>query len=126
MNELEFIMGPVSSPYGALRASLGYPKPWSIKFIEVGNEDNLGGGGDSYASYRFEAFYTAIKAVYPDVVVIASTVAYNFGTDAAGDYHQYTRPDYFVGQFNYFDHFPTGHKTLVGKLFHPILSTMRI
>ena len=126
MNELEFIMGSVSSPYGALRASLGYPKPWSIKFIEVGNEDNLGGGGDSYASYRFEAFYTAIKAVYPDMVVMASTVAYDFGTDAAGDYHQYTRPDYFVGQFNYFDQFRTGHKTLVGKLFDPILSTMRI
>ena len=126
MNELEFIMGSVSSPYGALRASLGYPKPWSIKFIEVGNEDNLGGGGDSYASYRFEAFYTAIKAVYPDMVVMASTVAYDFGADAAGDYHQYTRPDYFVGQFNYFDQFRTGHKTLVGKLFDPILSTMRI
>ncbi|OCL10938.1 glycoside hydrolase family 51 protein [Glonium stellatum] len=115
MNELEFIMGPVSSQYGALRASLGYTKPWSIKYIEVGNEDNLGGGGTSYSSYRFEAFYTAIKAVYPDILVMASTVAYNFGTDAAGDYHQYTRPDYFVGQFNYFDHFRTGHKTLIGE-----------
>lgn len=36
MNELEFIMGDVSTPYGALRAKLGFPEPWVIKYVEVG------------------------------------------------------------------------------------------
>ncbi len=35
MNELEFIMGDVSTPYGKLRASLGYPQPWTINYVEV-------------------------------------------------------------------------------------------
>jgi alpha-N-arabinofuranosidase len=37
LNELEFIMGDVSTEYGALRASLGYPKPWKINYVEVGS-----------------------------------------------------------------------------------------
>ena len=35
MNELEFIMGDVSTTYGTLRASLGYPEPWTIYYVEV-------------------------------------------------------------------------------------------
>lgn len=35
MNELEFIMGSTSTKYGALRASLGYPNPWKINYVEV-------------------------------------------------------------------------------------------
>lgn len=44
MNELEYIMGAVSTKYGALRASHGYPDPWKVNYIEIGNEDNLTGG----------------------------------------------------------------------------------
>jgi len=64
-------------------------------------------------------FYDAITAVYPNMTVIGSTVAINpFPGDASGDYHQYTRPDYFVSQFNFFDNSNTTtrqHKTLVGE-----------
>lgn len=35
MDELEFIMGDKSTPYGGLRASLGYPNPWKINYVEV-------------------------------------------------------------------------------------------
>jgi alpha-N-arabinofuranosidase len=35
LNELEFIMGGVKTKYGALRASLGYPRPWKINYVEV-------------------------------------------------------------------------------------------
>jgi alpha-N-arabinofuranosidase len=35
LDELEFIMGDVSTHYGALRAKLGYPEPWVVKYIEV-------------------------------------------------------------------------------------------
>jgi alpha-L-arabinofuranosidase len=48
--------------------------------------------------------------------IIASTVAVNpqIG-NAGGDYHQYTRPDYFVSQSHYFDDFSLVHKTLIGE-----------
>jgi len=35
LDELEFITGATSTPYGALRASLGYPNPWKINYVEV-------------------------------------------------------------------------------------------
>ncbi|KAF2103488.1 putative vacuolar segregation protein [Rhizodiscina lignyota] len=117
LHELEFLMGSVDSEYGSLRAKLGYPKPWNIKYVEVGNEDNLGQGGSSYQSYRFDDFYYAIHAKYPDILVIPSTVAYESTLPGAstGDYHQYTRPDYFVSQFNFFDHYPQNRTALIGE-----------
>lgn len=57
MNELEFLMGDASTTYGAQRIALGYTDPFNIKFVEVGNEDNLNGGASSYVSYRFKMFY---------------------------------------------------------------------
>ena len=117
LNELEFIMGDTSTTYGALRASLGYPEPWTIRYVEVGNEDNLGNGGSSYEAYRFQAFKDAINEKYPDILVMASTAAYHFANteDAGQDYHDYSRPDYFVGQFNWFDNYTEGFRTMIGK-----------
>src|ERR1700743_2124063 len=69
LNELEFLMGDTDTEYGALRAKLGYPEPWTINYVEVGNEDNLNGGGSSYAAYRFNDFYNAIKNKYPHMMV---------------------------------------------------------
>ncbi len=40
LNELEYIMGDTSTTYGALRASHGYPEPWTVNYVEIGNEDN--------------------------------------------------------------------------------------
>jgi alpha-N-arabinofuranosidase len=73
LNELEFILGDASTPFGSLRASLGYPEPWKLNYIEIGNEDQLQGGAGSYASYRFSMFYNAIHALYPNITVISST-----------------------------------------------------
>jgi alpha-N-arabinofuranosidase len=116
LNELEFILGDTSTSYGALRASLGYPKPWNLKYVEIGNEDQLEGGAGSYASYRFSMFYNAISAKYPYLIIISSTGDLTaLGPGSATDYHIYTRPDYFVSQFGYFDNANRSHKILVGE-----------
>jgi alpha-L-arabinofuranosidase len=119
LNELEFLTGSTRTKYGALRAKLGYPKPWTINYVEIGNEDNLWGGQDSYATYRFNDFYNAIKKEYPHMFIIASTVA-NQSTlpgHAGGDYHQYTRPDDFVSEIGFFDHYPRNHLSLIGTYY---------
>ncbi|KAL2145930.1 hypothetical protein VTI28DRAFT_5804 [Corynascus sepedonium] len=114
LNELEFLTGDVLTPYGALRAKLGYPKPWKIKYVEVGNEDNLWGGLDSYKSYRLKTFYDAIKAKYPDIFIFSSTdeVVYK---ESGRDYHKYTRPDYSVSQFHLFDNWTAEHPVIIGE-----------
>lgn len=117
MNELEFLMGDSSTTWGAQRIALGYPDPFNIKFVEVGNEDGLSSTGiDTYSSYRFNAFYDAITAKYPDILVFSSTTDYIYG-DSGQDYHEYTLPNYFVKQFGFFDNFAnsSGHPIMVGE-----------
>jgi alpha-N-arabinofuranosidase len=74
LDELEFLMGNSSTPWGAKRAALGYPEPWPIRFVEIGNEDSLNNGTETYRQFRFAAFYEAIKAKYPDMTVIVSNI----------------------------------------------------
>ncbi|TVY83677.1 Alpha-L-arabinofuranosidase A [Lachnellula suecica] len=122
LDELEFILGPSSSTFGALRTSLGYREPWDLKYVEIGNEDNLyDNGASTYASYRFSMFYDAISAVYPELNIVSSAGDYSAvggsGTNnpSSTDFHIYTRPDYFVTQFGKFDNASREHKTLVGE-----------
>ncbi|PQE04744.1 Glycoside hydrolase superfamily protein [Rutstroemia sp. NJR-2017a BBW] len=107
MDELEFLLGATTTKYGALRASYGHSAPYSIPFIEVGNEDNTNGGCATYAS-RFTAFYNAIHAKYPSITVIASTSQASclpklLPAGVWTDTHHYTSPDGFVSLFNEWD-----------------------
>lgn len=118
LNELEFLLGDISTKYGALRASLGYPEPWKIKYVEVGNEDNLAGGKPSYNAYRWSMFYNAIHAAYPDILVISSVQdlsSVGAPHTSATDFHQYLRPDDFAAQFNLFDHNNRNYPILLGE-----------
>ena len=121
MNELEFLMGNTSTHYGALRASLGYPKPWDIKYVEVGNEDWLAGrpsGWESYKQYRFKAFLDAINSRYPAIKVLSSGSVfdnYTIPAPAGGDYHNYQTPDGFVKGFGFFDQLRKDQQTLIGR-----------
>lgn len=116
LDELEFLTGSVETKYGALRASVGHPEPWVIRYVEVGNEDNLNNGLASYSSYRFKAFYDAIKAKYPDITVLASTIDLTLPGDAGGDYHLYDIPDNFITRFGFFDNMSEDHPILLGEI----------
>jgi alpha-N-arabinofuranosidase len=124
LNELEFVTGDASTPYGAVRASLGYPEPWTVKYVEIGNEDWLAGGDpgfQSYKDYRFPLMKDAISAKYPDIQIIASPSVYDNMTipaPAAGDYHPYREPDEFYNVSNSEAH------TLIWDItnLHPLLT----
>ncbi|KAI5921052.1 alpha-L-arabinofuranosidase [Camillea tinctor] len=120
LNEIEFIRGPVDSRWGSLRAELGHPEPWTLKYVEIGNEDWLAGapeGWDTFKNYRFPMFLEAINTAYPDIQVISSGSVYD-GYDipapGGGDYHLYAEPDTFVSEFSKFDNVATPH--LIGEM----------
>lgn len=121
LDELEFLLGPITSTFGAYRASLGYPEPFHLKYVEIGNEDNLyTNGASTYAAYRFPMFYDAISAAYPDLTIISSTGDYSAvggsGANATWtDFHTYSRPDLLTSWFNHFDHASREYKTLIGE-----------
>lgn len=70
LEEIEYVTGDVSTPWGARRAKDGHPKPFKLRYVEVGNEDFF----DKSGSYdgRFAQFYDAIKAKYAGLKVISS------------------------------------------------------
>lgn len=123
LDEIEYVMGPATSKWGSLRAKAGHPAPFTLTYVEVGNEDWF----DKSGSYdqRFAQFNTAIKARYPQLKVI-STVGFEqpeglrvhsvkpdvldehyyrtvdvFLKMARGQYEKYDRrgPEIFVGEW---------------------------
>lgn len=126
LDELEFLMGDASTQYGAMRIQLGYPEPFQINYVEIGNEDNLSNGLATYQAYRLQDFYNAIRAKYPNMTIMASTSPADLNGNgnhqplpgnAVQDFHEYDRPDDFVSQFHLFDsdNWTTEHKTLIGE-----------
>lgn len=58
----------------------------------------------------------AISAAYPDILIFTSLADLTYTYEASGqDYHEYTLPNYFVGQFGFFDNMPAGHPIQVGE-----------
>ncbi|KAE8363236.1 glycoside hydrolase superfamily [Aspergillus caelatus] len=105
MNELEFLLGDKSTTHGARRAALGFSSPFTINWIEIGNEDYLNGGTDSYNSYRFQAFYNAIHAAYPSINLISTINPSPVTTKGSSvDLHIYGNENYFASLFGTFDH----------------------
>ncbi|KAH8703439.1 glycoside hydrolase family 51 protein [Talaromyces proteolyticus] len=119
LNELEFLLGPENSTYGSLRASLGYPDPFTIKYVEIGNEDFFD-SSNSYINYRFSMFSDAIKAAYPDMIIISSIWSGYF-TDpvlpngTVQDLHDYFSASDMVSKFNGYDNADRNYPVLVGE-----------
>jgi alpha-N-arabinofuranosidase len=75
LEEIEYLTGDAkTTKWGARRAQDGHSKPFSLHYVEVGNEDFFDRSG-SYEG-RFTQFYDAIKAKYPRLKVI-STVGHD-------------------------------------------------
>jgi alpha-N-arabinofuranosidase len=110
LNELEFLLGSTSTTYGALRATYGQTEPYNITYLEIGNEDFLNGGCESYPQ-RFMQFYNPIHAAYPSITIIASTMESSCLPDPLPsgvwtDIHHYLEPAEFISSFNEFDNYP--------------------
>lgn len=71
LDEIEYIIGDARTTWGARRARDGHPKPFALRYVEIGNEDWLNNGTASYDS-RFTMFYDAIKARYPALQIIST------------------------------------------------------
>ena len=122
---IEFANGPVSSPWGGLRAEMGHPKPFGLTHVAVGNEENL---PDAYFA-NFLTFREAIAARYPQITVVS-----NSGPDDQGatfddlwarsraanvamvDEHYYNSPAWFLGNNKRYDSYDrNGPKVFLGE-----------
>ncbi|KAL6238317.1 hypothetical protein BDW75DRAFT_237617 [Aspergillus navahoensis] len=118
-NELEYLLGPPTTPLGGLRARNGHPAPWPIQYIEIGNEDDYSGGCDTYPD-RLVQIYDTIHALYPNLTLIANNMdetclPENPLPGLWSDYHYYRSADDLAAMFNYWDNHDRGAKVLVGE-----------
>lgn len=84
LEEIEYVSGPVTSEWGRKRAADGFPKPFALHYVEVGNED----GYDRSGSYegRFTEMAKAIRAKYPKLKIIATALVKGFTPDLYDDH----------------------------------------
>jgi alpha-L-arabinofuranosidase len=72
---IEYLNGPVTSPWGKKRADNGHPESYHLKYIEIGNEEVIGSddrkGYENYIT-RFNLLYNAITSKDPSIVLIQS------------------------------------------------------
>ncbi|WP_165224778.1 alpha-L-arabinofuranosidase C-terminal domain-containing protein [Aquisphaera insulae] len=70
LDEIEYVSGPADSVWGSKRAADGFPEPFPLRYVEIGNEDWFDRSG-SYDG-RFTQMAAAIRARYPHLKIIAS------------------------------------------------------
>lgn len=80
---IEFANGNEQSTWGKVRAEMGHPKPFNLKFIGIGNEQ----WGAEYPA-RLEPFVKAIRAKYPNMKIVGSS-----GPNSEGDQFEYLWPE---------------------------------
>jgi alpha-N-arabinofuranosidase len=70
LDEIEYVTGDANTKWGAQRAKDGHPAPYTLHYVEIGNEDWFDKSG-SYEQ-RFAQFSKAIKAKYPQLKCIST------------------------------------------------------
>ena len=82
---VEFANGPADSKWGKVRADMGHPEPFNLKFLGVGNEqwdyDEKHGGYGPVFTERLKKFSDALRAKYPTLKLIGTTGPNSEGWD---------------------------------------------
>ncbi|RXK62239.1 alpha-L-arabinofuranosidase [Lacibacter luteus] len=122
---IEWANADKSTTWGKLRAAAGHPAPFNLKYIGIGNEDLI----SEVFKERFAMIYKAIKAKYPDMIVIGTVGPfyegsdYSFGWDFASamgvpmvDEHYYVPPAWLINNQDYYDKYDrTKPKVYLGE-----------
>ncbi|KAK6147804.1 hypothetical protein DH2020_018716 [Rehmannia glutinosa] len=121
LDGIEFARGDSSSKWGSVRAAMGHPQPFDLKYVAVGNEDcgkkhyrvtysittfkpNIIVFSDDSGNYL--KFYSAIKRAYPDIKIISNCDGSSQPLDHPADfydYHIYSSANSVFASANKFD-----------------------
>lgn len=110
---IEFANGDKQSKWGSVRAAMGHPTPFNLKFIGIGNEQ----WGEEYFE-RYAVFSKAIKSKYPAINLVSGTGPFAEGDlfqsaekslallkPEIVDEHYYKSPKWFLDNAGRYDHY---------------------
>lgn len=80
---IEFANGPETSKWGKIRADMGHPASFNLKFIGIGNEQ----WGPEYPE-RLEPFLKVIRKAHPEIKIVGSS-----GPNSEGKEFEYLWPE---------------------------------
>jgi hypothetical protein len=69
---IEYATGPADSDWGRRRVAEGHPRPYRLRYMELGNEERV---DETYAA-KFEALAKVIWAKAPEIVLVVGDFAY--------------------------------------------------
>ena len=121
---IEFANGAVDTKWGKVRAEMGHPEPFNLKYLGVGNEQ----WSEEYPE-KLEVFIEAIRNKYPDIKIIGSSGPYRDGKDFDElwtamreldvdlvDEHYYAEESFFENNADRYDSYPRkGPKVFAGE-----------
>ncbi len=121
---IEFANGSVDTKWGKLRAEMGHPEPFNMKYLGIGNEQ-----WDDFYFKRVKIVADAVRKAHPEIKIIGTS-----GPNAEGgefdrgwvamkeqkvdlvDEHYYRPIDWFKNEWNRYDRYDrTGPKVFAGE-----------
>jgi alpha-L-arabinofuranosidase len=113
---IEFANGEITTKWGKLRADMGHPEKFNLKFIGVGNEQ-----WDEQYIERYKIFEKTLKGQHPEIKIVSGS-----GPSASGRYfdyawselrklkpdlideHYYMPPEWFLNNATRYDNYDRG------------------
>ncbi|MDF9831380.1 alpha-L-arabinofuranosidase C-terminal domain-containing protein [Parabacteroides sp. PF5-6] len=121
---IEFANGPATSKWGKIRAEMGHPEPFNMKYLAIGNEQ----WGELYIE-RLEPFVKQLREKHPEILIVGGS-----GPGSEGeafdhlwpemkrlevdlvDEHFYRTPEWFLGSAARYDSYDrNGPKVFAGE-----------
>ena len=121
---IEFANGSTDTKWGKLRADMGHPEPFNMKYLGIGNEQ-----WDKFYFDRLKFFVEAVRKAHPEILIIGSS-----GPDSEGkmfdlgwedmkkqkvdlvDEHFYRSPEWFLNGAKRYDSYDRqGPKVFAGE-----------
>ena len=121
---IEFATGNADTPWGALRAEMGHPAPFDLRYLAIGNEN----WGNQYFN-RYEKIRAAVKEAAPDLTCIVACgpvaegglfnasrteIRLRFADDTV-DEHYYMDSAWFLRNIHRYDFYPRETKIFLGE-----------
>jgi alpha-L-arabinofuranosidase len=133
MDLIEFANGNADTKWGKIRAEMGHPMPFNLKYIGVGNEQ----WGPNYFE-RLDAFTKVIKAKYPKMVIVSGTgpspdgEQFDYAKEELKkrkaeivDEHYYRSPQWFLENANRYDSYDrNSYKIFAGEYASQSVATV--
>lgn len=114
---VEFANGATDTTWGRVRAELGHEKPFGLRYLGVGNEDEI---TEDFKD-RYQQISRALAEHYPEITVIGTVGPQPFGADyqagwefarqeqvAIVDEHAYRTPRWFHQNIDRYDTYERG------------------